>query len=300
MVDEQVLEHTPFEPKPIADGVIAGPLRHPRNLEQSIPGSIHEDSTARWLGLRGGTVAGSLHMEQFPPLLVEALGEEWWRTGGLSLYFKYATTDGEAVRCFGHRPLNGRAGEQIPVWMDMEDGRRVAEGTAWVGSTTDKTPLEQRVETMPQPTDLRIFESLGTGRELDGIEARVEQADLDHRLSVIVEPLDHYDSAERYGEAVLPPSLVIRLLTRYQRRLLEDWPNLGVGLYGAIEIEHLAGPCFVEHDYEVRGRVVAVGETPKTEYFWYESTASEPSGGEDRARMLMMIRTMKAASPLWQ
>jgi len=75
--------------------VIAGPLRHPRNLEQSIPGSIHEDSTARKLGLRGGTVAGSLHMEQFPPLLVEALGEEWWRTGGLSLYFKYATTGGE-------------------------------------------------------------------------------------------------------------------------------------------------------------------------------------------------------------
>ncbi len=300
MVDEQVLEHTPFEPLPIADGVIAGPLRHPRNLEQSIPGSIHEDSTARKLGLRGGTVAGSLHMEQFPPLLVEALGEEWWRTGGLSLYFKYATTDGEGVRCFGRRPLNGKVGEQIPVWMDMEDGRRVAEGTTWVGSATGKTPLEQRVETMPQPTDLRIFESLGTGRELDGIDARVEQAALDQRLSIIVEPLDHYRSAERYGETVLPPSLVVRLLTRYQRVLLEDWPNLGVGLYGAIEIEHLAGPCFVEHDYEVRGRVVAVGETPKTEYFWYESTVSEPGGGEDRARMLMMIRTMKAASPLWQ
>lgn len=282
------------------DGVIAGPLRHPRNLEQSIPGSIHEDSTARKLGLRGGTVAGSLHMEQFPPLLVEALGEDWWRTGGLSLYFKYATTDGEGVRCFGRTQLNGHAGEQIPVWMDMEDGRRVAEGTAWVGSATGKTPLEQRVETMPQPTDLRIFESLGTGRELDGIDARVREEDLDQRLSVIVEPLDHYRSTERYGEAVLPPSLVVRLLTRYQRVLLADWPNLGVGLYGAIEIEHLAGPCFVAHDYEVRGRVVAVGETPKTEYFWYESTVSEPAGGEDRARMLMMIRTMKAASPLWQ
>ena len=282
------------------DGVIAGPLRHPRNLEQAIPGSIHEDSTARKLGLRGGTVAGSLHMEQFPPLLVEALGEDWWRTGGLSLYFKYATTDGEGVQCFGRRPLNGQAGEQIPVWMDMEDGRRVAEGTAWTGCTAEETPLEQRIENMPQPTDLRIFESLGTGRELDGIDARVGQEDLDHRLSVIVEPFDHYRSADRYGQAVLPPSLVVRLLTQYQRVLLEDWPNLGVGLYGAIEIEHLAGPCFVEHDYEVRGRVVAVGETPKTEYFWYESTVSEPSGGEDRARMLMMIRTMKAASPLWQ
>src|SRR5690554_6362968 len=83
------------------DGVIHGPERSPRNNARHLgAGSIHDDDTAQKLGFRDGTVAGSLHMEQFPPLLVETFGEQWLRTGGLSLYFKYATTDGEPVRAF--------------------------------------------------------------------------------------------------------------------------------------------------------------------------------------------------------
>ena len=51
------------------DGVLVGPLREPRNLAANVAGSIHDDSQAQKLGFRGGTVAGSIHMEQFPPLL---------------------------------------------------------------------------------------------------------------------------------------------------------------------------------------------------------------------------------------
>lgn len=293
-------EPMPFAPISMSSDVLAGPVRHPRNLEQSIAGSIHADETAQRLGLRGGTVAGSLHMEQFPPLLMHALGEDWWREGGLSLYFRYATTDYEGVQCSCRPPgANLESGDQIDVWMNMEDGRRVAEGTAWVGSLRAKTPLEKRVETVPPVEDLRIFAALGTGRDLDGIPVRISQADLESRLSVIVEPLEIYSQEDTNDGRVLPPSLLVRAMTEYQQTLLDGWPNLGVGLYGAIEIEHLTGPCFVEHGYEVRGRVLAVGETPKTEYFWYESTLSEPKG-DDRARMLMMLRFMKASSPLWQ
>ena len=61
-------------------------------------GSIHDDATATVLGFRGGTVAGSIHMDQFPPLLLEAFGQGWFETGSLSLYFRYATTDGEPRR----------------------------------------------------------------------------------------------------------------------------------------------------------------------------------------------------------
>ena len=131
----------PFGTLPVADGAVAGPVRSPRNIEQHLPNSIHNDAVAQKLGLRGGTVAGSLHMEQFPPLLVAVLGPEWWAKGGLSLYFKYATTDLEAVQCFARRPRSGADGEQAPVWMDTEDGRRVAEGTAWLGRPRARTPL---------------------------------------------------------------------------------------------------------------------------------------------------------------
>ncbi|MYE11290.1 MAG: hypothetical protein F4X99_06425 [Gammaproteobacteria bacterium] len=290
----------PFEVLPAADGAVAGPLRSPRNIEQDLPNSIHNDAVAQKLGLRGGTVAGSLHMEQFPSLLIAVLGPEWWSKGGLSLYFKYATTDLEAVQCFARRPGSGDVGEQVPTWMDTEDGRRVAEGTAWVGRPAGRTALAERAANVPDPRDLRIFRDFHGEHEMRGIPVRVEEEVLARRLDVIVEPLDEYVVPDRYGERVLPPSMLVRALTAYHNTMLQDWPDLGVGLYGAIEIEHLAGPCFVEHDYEVRGRVLAVGETPRTEYLWYESVLSEPSGGVDRARMLMMLRFMKDSSPAWQ
>lgn len=300
MAQTNEVTQLPFSVLSAADGAIAGPVRSPRNIEQSLPNSIHNDAVAQRLGLRGGTVAGSLHMEQFPPLLLSAFGPEWWSTGGLSLYFKYATTDLEPVQCFAAQPKPQEAGEQVRVWMDTDDGRRVAEGTAWTGRTHAPTPLAERIANVPPPQDLRIFRDFHGDRQMDGISVRIEEQALARRLAVIVEPLDAYVEPDRHGERVLPPSMLAQALTAYHTTMLQDWPDLGVGLYGAIEIQHLAGPCFVEHDYEVRGRVQAVGETPKTEYIWYESVLSEPSGGEDRARMLMMLRFMKDSSPAWQ
>ncbi|MXW50485.1 MAG: hypothetical protein F4Z84_09570, partial [Gammaproteobacteria bacterium] len=118
MAQANDINHQPFEVLPAADGAVAGPVRSPRNIEQSLPNSIHNDAVAQKLGLRGGTVAGSLHMEQFPPLLVSLFGAEWWSNGGLSLYFKYATTNREAVQCFAKRPNSPDLGVQAPVWMD--------------------------------------------------------------------------------------------------------------------------------------------------------------------------------------
>ncbi|HIK71415.1 MAG TPA: hypothetical protein EYF99_15660 [Pseudomonadales bacterium] len=64
--------------------VLIGPVRTPRNSAISAgAGSIHDQATAQKLGFRGGTVAGSLHMEQFSPLLIEALGDDWLSTGSM-------------------------------------------------------------------------------------------------------------------------------------------------------------------------------------------------------------------------
>ncbi len=73
-----------------------------------------------------------------------------------------------------------------------------------------------------------------------------------------------------------------------------------VGLFGAIEVQHLDGPLFAETDYLARGRVLAISETPKTEFFWYESILTDPAEGRDVASMLMMLRFMKESSPLWR
>ena len=50
----------------LRDHVFVGPLRRSVNNARHIPGSIHDDATATKLGFRGGTVAGSIHLELFP------------------------------------------------------------------------------------------------------------------------------------------------------------------------------------------------------------------------------------------
>ena len=69
-------------------------------------------------------------------------------------------------------------------------------------------------------------------------------------------------------------------------------------LFGAIEIRHLAGPVFLDRDYHVQGEVVAVGESPKTEYAWYDTRAYDGTGTAV-ASMRMQLRWLKASSPLY-
>jgi len=75
-----------------------GEFRSPRNSAAEVKGSIHDDATASMLGFKGGTVAGSIHMDQFVPKLVDIYGERWFRDGSISLYFTQATVDREKVR----------------------------------------------------------------------------------------------------------------------------------------------------------------------------------------------------------
>jgi len=55
----------------------------------------------------------------------------------------------------------------------------------------------------------------------------------------------------------------------------------------------------VDHPYEVRGRVVAVTDSPRSEMLWTETTVHDPVSGRDTARMLMLSRLLKESSALW-
>src|SRR5438477_7837203 len=117
----------------VADGRITGALRQSVNQAQNVKGSIHEDATASKLGFRGGTVAGSIHLELFPPLCVRAFGEEWFERGTISINFKNATTDREPVRALLDEP-SAKSDAQVRAWVERDDGMLVGEGTASVGS----------------------------------------------------------------------------------------------------------------------------------------------------------------------
>lgn len=283
------------------DGVVTGPVREPRNSAiRAGAGSIHDDATAQKLGFRGGTVAGSLHMEQFPPLLVETLGDRWHHSGSMSLYFKYATTDGEPVQASADRPLDMEGDQQIKIWMDDPVGHRICEGTASVGAPDQNSAVRKRLESVPETGDLRILANVEIGKKGPAVATRVTQEMLDERLQVVTEPLEGYINSSVFGNKIVTPALQVRIMRPGEAALLPRDGNYGVGLFGAIELQALNGPVFVEQDYETWATVLAVGETPKTEYYYYESVLADPGSGDEVMKMLMMIRFMKASSKLYQ
>ena len=87
---------------------VSGPLWAARNWSADAgAGSIHDDDTAEELGFRGGTVAGDVHMNQFPPVLLSIFGEAWFERGNLSLSFRNATVDQERVRVLAEPLTDG-------------------------------------------------------------------------------------------------------------------------------------------------------------------------------------------------
>ena len=295
---------TAFIAEQIEPGVFAGPVRRPVNQAITAKGSIHDDATAQKLGLRGGTVAGSIHLEQFPPLLAHVLGQRWYRTGSISLYFKYATRDREQVRAFARAPAAGadlaRGDVQIPVWMRDERGEQVAEGTASVGVPDRDSALRRRIAATPEPGELRVFGDLPVGKDVAGIRAELPSQGLDARFDVITESVAAYRDPGLFGGRIATPAMLVRALGGIQEGFLEHGRNYGVRLFGAIELQYYRGPARVDRDYALRGRILTLGDTPKTEYYWYESILVDAETGRDVVGMLMQLRTMKASHPAWQ
>jgi hypothetical protein len=282
------------------DGLVRGPVRAPVNAHQAAPNSIHNDEVASGLGFRGGTVAGSVHMDQFPPVLVAVFGEQWFETGSLSLVFRNATTSGEEVIAVVGRP-DGSTDCQVEARMDRrDDGGLVAEGTASIGRPAVPTHLHSIDLRPSDPSDLVMFADRHAGDLIAEWDEAVPLAEAVKRADEgrITEALDWYTGPSPWGGPVLSPSSAIRLLWARASAVLTKQTGGAVGLFGAIELRHLAGPVFADQTYHVESRIAAVGASPKTEYVWFDSVAIDESGTEV-ASMRMQLRWMKASSSLY-
>ncbi len=271
---------------------LAGPLRNPHNAAGLRKGSIHDDATAAKLGFKGGTVAGSIHMDQFVPLLLDLYGEDWWKSGNLSLYFRQATVDREPVRAFA-RP----GAPHARLRMENAAGALIAEGTASCAGADADTAVERLMKSQvaAAPGALRILAKVKPDDEISGLEASISRVALDRRLEHITESLAVY----RQDPAVLPPSLTVQLFRVDAQPKLYRTDGPAVGLFGAIELQSINGPMRAETPYLVRARVLALSESPKTENVWYRAWATDPKTGEEVSSMLMYLRYMKASSKLY-
>lgn len=276
---------------------MASEFRSPRNMAQNEKGSIHDDAAASKLGFRGGTVAGSIHMDQFPPLLTRIFGEAWLGSGTLSLYFKYATVDREPVKAFARLEAGAR---QARLSMVKDTGEDVMEGTAAPFAPDPDSELVRRraAQTPADRAGLRILADVTLGDMGAPAEVRLASAALDARLETITETLPAYHGLSGWAGRVLPPSLVVQLCMEIQRKRLR-LASPAVGLFGAIELQFRGGPVLAETDYVSTGRILALSESPKTENVWYESVLSDPADGREVARMVQYLRFLRASSPLY-
>ncbi len=280
---------------------IAGPLWAARNWSADAgAGSIHDDATAAELGFRGGTVAGDVHMNQFPPVLVKIFGNEWFERGNLSLAFKNATVDREEVRVFA-APL-AEGARQVDVWMERADGLAVCSGTAALGDHSASL-LRTRDLRPCDPGELRILHRLKPGLSLGVYEVHATADKQFHRYdtNVISDPLPWYRDPEAspWGEVVAAPCTFVEYLWAYPMQGLAPYVGESVGLFGAIEIGTVNGPFLLNRNYVISSEVVCVGQSPQTEYVWYDTVAHTPEGVEV-ARLRMQSRAMKASSPAYR
>jgi hypothetical protein len=267
-----------------------GEFRQPRNSAAEAKGSIHDDATAAKLGFKGGTVAGSIHMDQFVPGLLEIYGDHWFETGAMSLHFTQATVDSEAVRA-----TIEPGDERARLTMHNEAGAQICEGTATLGRDP-RSELVKRLEaqTPAEPGALRILKDMRIGDEHHDIPIRIEPEGLAGYLERITEPLPAYRD-----DGVLPPAQLVHLTHMTRKAVLAKAAPPSVGLFGALEVEQIAGPLRAGIDYVARTKVLKLTESPRTENVWYEVIFTANDSGPDLGRVLYLLRFMKGSSPLW-
>ncbi|HZU71655.1 MAG TPA: hypothetical protein VE990_02675 [Acidimicrobiales bacterium] len=282
---------------------IVGPLRRSVNAASGAKGSIHDDDTAQNLGLRGGTVAGSVHLDLFPPLLVDAFGQRWFETGSVSINFRNPTVDREPVRAIIGRPPAGAADAQVAARIEREDGMLVGEGTAAVGRPGQPSALRSLDLSRFAGGELKILAGVSGGEAIAPVEVEVgrhrQQAMIDGGL--VTEVLPWYGGDSPWGGPIALPQISVHYLYQVGANHLGRKVAAtggGVGLFGAIELFQKRGPLMLDRTYTMSGTVLAVGQSPRTEYAWFEVEAADEAGPV--SGLVMQLRWMKASSPQYR
>ena len=281
----------------IKDGYVWGGWRKPINIWINLPGSIHNDEVAHKVGMRGGTIPGTIHLNLFPPLLIRAFGQGWFEQGTLSVYYTYATTDREEVRAILGVPPAGAKAAQVEARAETPDGHTVLKGTASVGNPKDPPYLQTVEFKNARPDELRILAGLKAGSDLAAEDVIISQDSVDKSLETITDPLDWYRGSSPWGSAIVPPAVTARAMmippTRDDGKPFEA-PK-AVGFYGATELRHIDGPVKVGVPYRAKGKLICVGASSKTEFIWFDVTLEEKKSGKKVAEMRQMTRWMKSS-----
>ena len=278
--------------------VLRGPLRACVNDSRDSAGTIHTDAVAKKLGFRGGAVAGPVHLDLVPPVALDIFGTRWFESGYVSMAFKNPALDGEQLRACVRRPTVEAATD---AWVEREDGLVIAEGAVGVGP--GPTPFASNAQPGPRRPPLRILAGVKPGTLVDPDEVLLagdrQRDQLDR--GAIAEPLEWYSGGSpwRRGAAIASPFTSVAYLFRPGAAVLYKHAAGAldaVPLFGAVEMRYSNGPLHLDSWYRLSGAVLSLGESPKTEFAWYEVHADGLDGKQRVATLRIQLRWMKASS----
>jgi hypothetical protein len=275
-------------------GVMYGAWREGINAARDMKGSIHDNATATRIGMRGGTVAGTVHLDLFAPLVQKAWGKRFFEQGCVSMFYTYATIDKEPVRVVMDVPPAGKNDVQVKAHVEVREGKTVMEGTVSVGNPPEKSHLQaQEFKNAPRE-ELRILAGINIGDELGPKDVIATTDSLSRRLENVEDSIDWYHGKSPWGPPLVPLSSVFGLMHVYPNQSFKAVP-----FFGATELHFYRGPVLVGVPYTAVNRVVSIGAGARTEMFWLDGWLYER--GTDRlvASMRHLNRYMKAGSPLY-
>lgn len=296
----------------MSNEILQGALRAPKQMlaEQEYGGhvSIHDDAMAEKLGFVAGPIEGPTHFSQFVPLLVEVWGNAWYERGCLSSHFQNMCVEGDEVRAFVERPVDGAL--SCKIWAEKADGTSVLTGTATLAAGDGvfaESELDRRLQKLRPPEKLLILERMSVG--LKGVQAENVQMDFEQdmgalypfslaqKLELITENSPFYSPATAtdspWGRAIVPLEM-ISVLAEYSSRDAQ-WPVNGpaVGLYADLEIKLIDGPLFVGEPYRIEREIAALSESRRTESYWVRTNIFDVETNQLKATVLLNHASMK-------
>ncbi|MHA1992699.1 MAG: hypothetical protein ACW98A_17215 [Candidatus Hodarchaeales archaeon] len=293
----------------IKDGKIFGGWRAPENLARASTTSIHDDDVAKKVGMRGGTIQGTIHLSMFTPLAQKIFGDRWFEQGTVSMYYTFATTDKEEVRAIIDLPPDTTE-EMLPIAMkdvqvnamaELKNGQQIMTGTVSIGSPKEPSYLQASELRNSKPEDIRILARHKVGDDLPSREILLTQEAANSGLRRITDQLEYYKDKEKspWGNAIIYPTAMFEAMALgYERTSTDEYK--AVPFYGATELRNINGPALIGVPYIAKGKYVCIGASGKTEYFWLDSTLEEKETGKIIASMRHLNRFMKAGSPLYE
>ncbi|MDP2918955.1 MAG: hypothetical protein Q8O43_01885 [Dehalococcoidia bacterium] len=278
----------------VEKGQIYGPWREGINAARNMKGSIHDNATATQIGMRGGTVAGTVHLDLFAPLVQKAWGKRWFEQGSLSLFYTFATTDREEVRAIIDQPPAGNNDVQVKCHVEMRDGKVVMQGTVAAGNPEEPPHLQTVEMKNAAREELRILAGINIGDEFGPKDVIATPESVARRLENLEDTIDWYKGPSPWGPSLVPLSNLFGLIHIQNNQQFQAVP-----FFGASEFRMVNGPVKIGVPYRAVNKIISIGAGARTEMFWIDGWLYEKNSDKLVATMRHLNRYMKAGSPLY-